>query len=148
MVTPRLNALEPTVLMPVAGDAPVVAPVNAQVCTVTPQLSVAVGLLGANVAVHTAGSVGLVTLAGQVMDGACVSLTVTVKEQVAVLPAASVAVDVTVVGTPTGKKVPLAGVDTIGTAIVPVAFNIRCILGKPNEASVTGFGAPQTVAEI
>jgi hypothetical protein len=144
VVTPRLNALEPTVLIPVAGDAPVVAPVNAQVCTVTPQLSVAVGLAGAKVAVHTPGSVVLVTLAGQVMLGACVSFTVTVNVQEAVLPAASVAVEVTEV-VPTGNTLPLAGTDTIGTAIAPTAFKTICMFGKPKDASVTGVVVPQFV---
>ena len=49
-----------------------------------------------------------VTLAGQVMWGASSSLTVTVKEQLALLPAASVAVQWTVV-MPSGKRLPLAG---------------------------------------
>ena len=48
------------------------------------------------------------TFAGQLMLGACVSFTVTVKEQVVVLPAASVAVAVTVV-VPTLKAAPEAG---------------------------------------
>ena len=55
-----------------------------------------------------------VTAAGQVIVGACVSFTVTVKVQVAVLPTASVAVDVTVV-VPTGKKLPEAGTLAIVT---------------------------------
>ena len=46
------------------------------------------------------------TLAGQVIVGAWLSTTVTVKEQVAVLPATSVAVKVLVVE-PTGKLDPL-----------------------------------------
>ena len=49
-----------------------------------------------------------VMLAGQVMEGACASLTVTVKVQALVLPAASVAVQVTVF-VPTAKAVPLTG---------------------------------------
>ena len=49
-----------------------------------------------------------VILAGHTTVGNCVSFTLTVKVQVAVLPAASVAVAVTVV-VPTGKKVPDAG---------------------------------------
>lgn len=134
-------------MIPVAGEAPVVAPVKAQVCTVTAQLSAAVGLFGANVAVHTPASVVIVTLAGQVTVGACVSFTVTVKVQLAVLPAKSVAVEVTVV-VPTANTLPLAGTDTIGTTMEPAAFNIRCIVGKPNEARVTGLAAPQAVADI
>ena len=50
-------------------------------------------------------------LAGQVIEGGCVSLTVTVKLQVAVLPDASVAVAVTVV-VPFGKFVPEGGLVT------------------------------------
>jgi len=70
------------------------------------QLSVAVNAaaLGAGTALAQL----TVILAGQVIVGACVSITVIVNVQVAVLPAASVAVDVTVVA-PTGKKLPDAG---------------------------------------
>ena len=51
----------------------------------------------------------LVTMfAGQVITGGVVSFTLTVKVQLAVLPLASVAVQVTVVA-PTGKTLPLAG---------------------------------------
>ena len=51
----------------------------------------------------------LVTIgAGQLAVGGSVSLTVTVKEQLAVLPLVSVAVQVTVVA-PFGKLEPLAG---------------------------------------
>ncbi len=46
--------------------------------------------------------------AGQLILGASVSLTVTVNVQVAVLPAASVAVQLTVVR-PLAKKLPLGG---------------------------------------
>jgi len=57
-----------------------------------------------------------VTLAGQVIAGACVSLTVTVKVHGAdVLPAASRAVQVTVV-VPIVKNVPLAGEQVVVTA--------------------------------
>ena len=48
-------------------------------------------------------------MAGQVTVGGCVSLTVTVNEQVAVLPDPSVAVQVTVV-VPFGKGDPLLGI--------------------------------------
>ena len=48
------------------------------------------------------------------MVGACVSFTLTLKEQVEVLPAASVATETTVVS-PTGNIEPLAGVDTTDT---------------------------------
>ena len=52
-----------------------------------------------------------VTLAGQVIIGGCVSLTVTVNEQPAVLPAASATEQVTVV-VPLGKVAPEAGEHT------------------------------------
>jgi hypothetical protein len=51
-------------------------------------------------------------LAGQVRMGGVVSTTVTVKLQVAVWPAVSVAVQFTVV-VPTAKKAPLAGMHVI-----------------------------------
>jgi hypothetical protein len=49
-----------------------------------------------------------------VIVGACVSFTVTVNEQVAVLPLASVAVTVTVV-VPTGNVLPEAGLPLVVT---------------------------------
>src|SRR5687767_2543955 len=88
----KLKVWVPTTLIPVAGEEPVVAPVITQVCCVTAQLSAAVGLGTAMVAVHTPAPVLATILAGQVIVGACVSFTVTVKEQVAVLPAASATV--------------------------------------------------------
>ena len=60
------------------------------------------------------GSVPIAMLDGQVMDGACVSLTVTVKVQVEVLLAVSVAVQVTVV-VPTANCVPEAGEQVLVT---------------------------------
>src|SRR5689334_16977794 len=48
------------------------------------------------------------TFAGQVMDGGCISLTVTVNEQLAGLPDASLTVQLTVV-VPFGKAVPDGG---------------------------------------
>jgi hypothetical protein len=70
------------------------------------QLSLAVG---AKVAFAPLGQVGSsVWLAGQVIAGGCVSLTVTVNEQVLVLFEASRAVHVTVV-VPFGNAVPDAG---------------------------------------
>jgi len=62
-----------------------------------------------------------VTFAGHVIEGGWVSLTVTVNEQVAVLPTPSVAVAVTVV-TPFGNVEPDAGVDTtVGVEQLSVA---------------------------
>jgi len=50
-----------------------------------------------------------------VITGACVSFTVTVKVQVALLPQASVAVTYTLV-VPTGNVLPDAGIDVMVTA--------------------------------
>jgi hypothetical protein len=67
----------------------------------------------------------LVTFAGQVIVGACVSFTVTVKEQLAVLPDASLTVQFTVVA-PFANVEPDAGVQTgvptPGQLSVAVAF--------------------------
>lgn len=66
--------------------------------TVAPeQLSEVVGRATVTAAVHAPLSVSWVILAGQEMVGSSASLTVTSNEQVAVLPALSVAVKVTVV---------------------------------------------------
>ena len=88
-------------------------------------------------------------LAGQVIAGAILSFTVTVNEQVAVLPAASVTVELTVV-VPLGKKLPLAGTDTTDDTAgkVPEAFSTMCMFGKPTAASVSGLVSPQAVAAI
>src|SRR4051794_1507518 len=61
------------------------------------QLSLAVAFVYVTAAVHTFGAVDLVTLAGHVTVGACVSLTVTVNEQVLELPDASLTLQLTVV---------------------------------------------------
>ena len=71
------------------------------------QLSVAVALYS-TAALHTPWSLPTLMLAGQVITGNSSSLTVTVNVQAAVLPAASVAVAVTVVA-PTANALPLAG---------------------------------------
>jgi hypothetical protein len=147
VVTPILNAVEPSVLIPEAADEPVVAPVKAQVLVTTAQLSACVGAAAVYVEVHTPASVVLVTLPGQVTVGDCVSFTVTVKVQLAVLPAASVAVEVTVV-VPTGNTLPLAGTDTTGTEPEIVAFNITCTFGKPIAARSVGLATPQSAADI
>jgi hypothetical protein len=88
-------------------------------------------------------------LAGQVIVGASASTTVTVKEQVAVLPPTSVARYVTVV-VPTGKLPPGAGPDTsvTGTGWLTPRSITRCVLGNPNEAKSVGVVAPQADALI
>jgi len=63
---------------------------------------------------HCPGSVDLVMFCGHVMVGFSVSLTVTVKEQVAVLPDVSVATQLTVV-VPFWNVVPEAGVQVVVT---------------------------------
>lgn len=62
-----------------------------------PQLSAAVGAEGDTTALHTPASLLWVTLDGQEIVGFSLSSTVTSNEQVAVLPALSVAVKTTVV---------------------------------------------------
>ena len=75
--------------MPVAGEEPVVAPVIAQVNTVTAQLSARVGFGVDTEAVQVPAPTLAVMLAGQVIVGRMLSVTVTVNEQVAVLFEAS-----------------------------------------------------------
>jgi hypothetical protein len=89
------------------------------------QLSVAVAVK-LTTAVQTPVSVPCVMLDGHVTTGASVSVMVTVKAHVAVLPEASVAVQVTVV-VPTAKQVPEAGEQltvTPGQLSVAVATNV------------------------
>src|SRR5258705_13894346 len=102
----KLKVLVPTKLIPVAGEEPVVAPVMTHVTVVTPQLSAVTGLGVATVAVHTPAVVLATIFAGHVTVGAWLSTTVTLNEQVAVFPDASVTRNVLVV-TPTGKTPPL-----------------------------------------
>jgi hypothetical protein len=84
-----------------------VAPVIAHVNFVTLQLSLNVGLATAMLLLQLLPAL-CTMLTGQVIAGACASTTFTVKVQLDVLPAASVAVAVTVV-VPTAKKLPDAG---------------------------------------
>jgi hypothetical protein len=105
----------------VAVQVTVVAPTGkhepdggVQTTTTPGQLSLAVG--GGNMTIkhagapdaHTFWGVTAVTLAGHVITGGWVSLTVTVNVQLAELPTASMTVQVTVV-VPTGKNDPEAG---------------------------------------
>ncbi len=84
VVVPVLNVCVPALLMPVAGDDPVVAPVIAQVNAVTPQLSPVTGLGVATEAEHVPAATLADIFAGQLMVGRMLSLTVTVNEQVVV----------------------------------------------------------------
>ena len=72
------------------------------------QLSNPTGAVYVATALHRPASFTLLTFAGQVMVGNSVSLTVTVKAQVAVLPLASVTLKVFNV-LPTGNMDPLGG---------------------------------------
>jgi hypothetical protein len=76
--------------------------------TCTPgQLSVA-EKLNVTTAEHIPGAAGTVMLAGHITAGGCVSFTVTVKEQFAVLPAASITLQLTFVA-PSGNTEPDTG---------------------------------------
>src|SRR2546426_6235575 len=79
--------------------------------------------------------------AGQLICGASLSVTVTVKLQVEVLPCASVAVLVTVV-VPTAKLLPLAGaLATVTPAQLSVAFTVKVtlLLHAPGAACTASF---------
>src|SRR6266853_2354117 len=84
----------------------------------TPQLSLVLagGPSATPLALHRPTSALTATSAGQLIDGRSVSLTVTVKLQPLVLPAASVAPHVTAV-TPTRKVEPLGGLHTTVTLV-------------------------------
>jgi hypothetical protein len=109
-------AVQVTVVVPTGKKEPEAG----EQLTVTGQLSVTVGSGNVTKAPHSPGSLEMVISTGQVITGGSVSFTVTVKEHVAVLPAASVAVQVTVVF-PTGKKVPDAGVQV---AVAPGQLSV------------------------
>ena len=105
---PTSVAVQVTVVVPTGNVEPLAGEHN----VLTPgQLSDAAGAGKATTLVVVAGHVAVATavmLAGHVMTGGCVSFTVTVKEQLAVKPETSVAVQVTVV-VPTGNVVSLCG---------------------------------------
>jgi len=91
--------------------------------TVTPQLSVADGV-NTTVAIFIPGFVLTVMLLIAAITGASLSFTVTVNEQVEVLPDASVAVVFTVV-VPVGKKLPEAGLLVIVEEQLSVEFKLK-----------------------
>jgi hypothetical protein len=101
VVTPVLNDLVPTLLNPVVGELPVVAPVITHVNLTTEQLSKYVGLGVLTVALQVPLVLALI-FAGLVTSGFCASTTVITCEQVFTLPLLSVAVHVTVVA-PIGR---------------------------------------------
>jgi hypothetical protein len=129
-------ALDVTVVVPTGK----LDPLAGVLTIVAEQLSVAVGVK-VTIALQVPRGAVCVMFAGQVITGACTSLTVTVKVHDAALPARSVVVLVTVV-VPTGNTLPLAGVLTIAggvpLGIVPAIFNIICMFGNPIAAVVVG----------
>jgi hypothetical protein len=98
-------AVQLTLLVPLANVLPLV---GLQV-TVTPeQLSVAMAGAKLTFWLHWPDAVLVTTLTGQVITGGSVSLTVTLKLQLAVFPLASSAVQVTML-VPLAKALPLVG---------------------------------------
>jgi hypothetical protein len=99
-------AVKVTVELPTGKAEPLAGP---PLCVTVgvPQLSVAVGVVIVTTAEHWPGSLFTEIDGGQVTDGLPVSGTVTVKLQLAVLPAASMTVNVLVV-VPPGNRDPLA----------------------------------------
>jgi len=97
------------------------------VTLVSAQLSLAV-MVKLTLLEQTPGAALTVRFAGQVICGGCVSLTVTVKLQVLLLPLPSRAVLVTVV-TPMGKAKPLAGtLVTLASAQLSLAVMVKLTL--------------------
>ena len=126
-VTVKVQALV-LPLVSVAVQVIVVAPLlnteplgGSQTIEASPQLSLALGAVQVTAAVHKPTSVFWLILLGQVTEGFSVSLTVTSNWQVLVLPAASLAVQVTCVA-PLGRAAPLTGLQT--TATVPSQLSV------------------------
>ena len=90
-MTPRVNILVPSKLIPAPAELPVVAPVMAQVSAVTVQLSLNVGSIVAMDLLQPA-MIFWLMLDGQLTAGLILSVTVTVKVHVAVLFEASLTV--------------------------------------------------------
>ena len=123
---------------------------------VTPQLSVALTKNVTLLRLHCPGSAVSTRLLEQVNTGLCVSVTVTVKLQLDVLPLASVAVVVTIV-VPSGKVLPLSRLLTrFVTPQLSVAFTVKVTLLRLHRPAsvdntrlpgqvITGFCASVTV---
>jgi hypothetical protein len=92
VVTPTLNVLVPTTFIPYDDELPVVAPVMHHVNDMHPQLSLYVGLGTLIFLLQLLPLVFCVILAGQLNDGAWLSITFTVKQQLLVRPDASLTV--------------------------------------------------------
>ena len=135
-------------LIPVAALLAVVAPVIVQVKTVTAQLSDVTGLGVATEATHEPAPTLAVMLAGQVMVGLMLSTTVTVKEQVALLPAASRTVYVTVLTPVLNESVPtllmpVAGLDAV---VAPVIIHVKRVTAQLS--AVIGLVVTTEVAQV
>src|SRR5204862_3298923 len=115
-------AVEVTVVVPTGKTEPLKGVLVRFVTA--PQMSVAV-TLKVTLLVHRPEVALTVMFPGQMIVGGCVSRTVTVKEQLFVLPLASVAVEVTVV-VPTGKEEPLEGI--LATTGVPAQLSVAVTL--------------------
>ena len=120
MVTVKVQALV-LPLVSVAVQVTVVAPLlnseplaGLQTTDATAQLSLAPGAVQLTTAVQRPASVPWAMSAGHVTEGFSVSFTVTSNWQVLLLPAPSVAVQVTCV-VPFGKAAPVSGLQTAAT---------------------------------
>lgn len=87
-----MNVLVPMLLMPVTGEAAMVAPDEIHVSCAIPQLSLVVALGTVMDALQAVALAFAVMLLGQVIDGGMLSFIVTLKLHVAVFPAASLTV--------------------------------------------------------
>src|SRR5262245_15739517 len=131
-----------TVVVPFANEEP---EAGVQVGLPTPgQLSLTVGAAYATTAEQRFGSVPVVMFAGQVIEGGCVSLTVTVKlhDELFGGVAASLTEQVTVV-VPLGNAVPLAGTQvtapTPGQLSDAVAANVVTAVHTPGSVPLVMF---------
>src|SRR5687767_5065135 len=107
--------------------------------TVVPgQLSVIVGV-NVTTRPQVPAVLGCVILAGQMMTGGCVSFTVTVNEQVAVFPAASAAVYVTVVTPTLNVRAPRLLIPVAGELAIVAPVIDHCSLVILQLSAVTGF---------
>lgn len=130
----------PTLLIPVAGEVATVAPVIDHVNLVTAQLSAVVGFAMACDLAQIPAVVVVVTLAGHVMVGMMLSFTVTVKEHVAMFPAASLALYVTVVTPPLNVLVPtlLMPVTAEFATVAPAKAHVKIVTEQLS--AVVAFG--------
>jgi len=138
VVIPELKVYVPTLLIPVAGEEVVVAPVIDHVSVVTAQLSPIVGFCVITEALHPNAFCEI--LAGLIIVGGWISLIVTIKLQVDALPEASFTVYVTVVIPVLNVNVPTLFIPVAGEAAVvaPVMIQVRVLTAQLS--LVIGFG--------